>query len=248
MLAVIVVVSVMAGSVNIPVYASESEKTTVKDTMLGDELKKVDKEGKTVPEVVKELKKERTVDSTTYLLNNGMKKTVYYSDNVRYEDEKGNIKEYNPALVKADEKYLSDSKRQYPVTIDPSVTWSGVTNLPDVYVLKSSGGARTDVTAKRPTLTVTYYDGPTTASKVSAVCSSDSSRNHLKSGEDLKVSWEGINSKALDYVQYRVVNYDEAANASTDNYISYSDSTKIGTTSSGTKTITSSSDWAEVLL
>lgn len=45
LLAVIVVVSVMAGSVNILVYASESEKTTVKDTMLGDELKKVDKGG-----------------------------------------------------------------------------------------------------------------------------------------------------------------------------------------------------------
>ena len=32
-----------------------------------------------------------------------MKKTVYYSDNIRYEDENGNIKEYKPALVKADE-------------------------------------------------------------------------------------------------------------------------------------------------
>ena len=102
-LSVIIAVAVMATSVETPVYASKGEKTVVKEATNNGELQKVDKEWKAVPEVVKELKKERTVDSNTYLLNNGMKKTVYYSDNIRYEDENGNIKEYKPALVKADE-------------------------------------------------------------------------------------------------------------------------------------------------
>lgn len=311
-----------------------------------------------------------------------------YSEDVYFEleqlkSEKENVNRYLLKVV-ADEKYLSDSRRQYPVTIDPSVTWSGVTNLPDVYVLNSkpstnyfssgvktfsvgkgsqglfrsyiramklsdtvkgkyvesatltlyengantknvtiqvkpvkkefkcknvtwenkpngtndvlatitssgtSGakktvnltqwarnvargagagemnyglllmakdestssyvkfyGVRSDATAKRPKLTVTYYDGPTTPSSVSTASSADSNRNHLKSGEDLKVSWAGINSKVLDYVQYRVANYDEDANACTTNYVSYSSSTKIGTISSGTKTLASSSDWKE---
>ena len=100
-------------------------------------------------------------------------------------------------------------------------------------------GARTAATAKMPKLEVVYYDGPTKPDSVSLA------KVHMKSGEKLQVSWTGITSKALDYVQYKVKNYDESSQAVTTDYIDYSDSTKIGTTSSGTKTIDASNGWKE---
>lgn len=572
-IAVVLILAVTGTGIEMPVYA-EQKDSPVEATV---ENKNVDREGKEIPVAVRELKKERAIDSNTYLLNNGMKKTVYYSDNIRFEED-GQIKEYEPELVKTenedkedvakskviqeqdslrysyvnkagdtkqylpkritedtpvlltnnnyrvsfspltdteeqedtvfgektnkveiedekvsniitekkeekevianytyegedvalsyqslehgvkedivldsipetnifsftmsvenmtarlddvgggitfidedkdniiggipapvmndaskkgysedahyeleqiackkknlnkyilkivvDENYLNDSKRVYPVTIDPSVTWNGTGDLPDVYVLKSSGGtnyfssgvktfsvgkgsqglfrsyfratelkskvnnkyvesakltiyengantkgvkiqirpavsefkcktvtwnnqpggssailttftssgtsgakktinlttwarniakgsgdghknygllfraanestssyvkfygARSSDKSKVPKLAVTYYDGPTTASTVSAVSSANSARTYLQKGESLKVSWSGISSKALSYVQYRIVN--EAGTS----IVSYSDSTKLGTTSSGTKTI-----------
>ncbi len=92
-------------------------------------------------------------------------------------------------------------------------------------------GARSTDTAKVPKLAVTYYDGPTTASSVSGVSSADAGRTYLRAGESLKVNWAGISSQALSYVQYRI------ENASGTDVVNYSDSTKLGTTASGTKTI-----------
>lgn len=90
-----------------------------------------------------------------------------------------------------------------------------------------------------PKMEVVYYDGPTKPENVSLT------KVHIKSGEKLQVSWSGITSKALDYVQYKVKNYDESTHSATTDYIAYSDSTKLGTTSSGTKTIDASSGWKE---
>ena len=84
-----------------------------------------------------------------------------------------------------------------------------------------------------PKLKVVYYDAPTTASAVTAKCSSDANRSYLKSGESLKVSWAGISAHALSYVQYRIT--DASGNAL--NGYGYSASTKIGTTASGNSTI-----------
>ena len=84
-----------------------------------------------------------------------------------------------------------------------------------------------------PKLKVVYYDAPTTASAVTAKCSSDANRSYLKSGESLKVSWAGISAHALSYVQYRIT--DVSGNAL--NGYGYSASTKIGTTASGNSTI-----------
>lgn len=574
-ISVILALAIIASSFNVQVNAKQ-EQTNVETKSIN-----TDKEGKTEPVAIKELKKERTVDSNTYLLNNGMKKTVYYSDNIRYEED-GKVKAYNPEFVKTeesdkeeagkskvvsdsntseykyvneagdtkqylpktmkeetpvlltndkyrvsfspvsdenmqedtifenrtnaveienhevtniatekkeekkvkasykyankdvalsyqslehgikediilesvpdtntfsfvmsvenmmarlddvgggitfidedkdniiggipapvmhdagdkgysedayyelepleckkksvnkyilkvvvDESYLTSSERVYPVTIDPSVTWNGTGDLPDVYVLKASGGtnyfssgvktfsvgkgsqglfrsyirameltnrvtnkyvesakltiyengantkgakiqirpaladfkcktvtwnnqpggtsailasftssgtsgakkvvdltswarnvakgsgdgnknygllfrladesaasyvkfygARSTDTAKVPKLAVAYYDGPTTASTVSGVSSADAGRIYLRAGESLKVSWAGISSQALDYVQYRIENESGA------DVVKYSDNTKLGITSSGTKTINVSS-------
>lgn len=102
LLSVIVAIAIITTSVEMPVMASEKTVNSAqKET--SNQPTNVDKEGKAIPEVVKELKKERTENSNTYLLNNGMKKTIYYSDNIRYKDEKGKLKEYNPELIQIDE-------------------------------------------------------------------------------------------------------------------------------------------------
>ena len=84
-----------------------------------------------------------------------------------------------------------------------------------------------------PKLKVVYYDAPTTASAVTAKCSSDANRSYLKSGESLKVSWAGISAHALSYVQYRITD----ADGNTLSGHGYSTSTKIGTTASENATI-----------
>ena len=45
-----------------------------------------------------ELKDERTKNSTTYSLGNGLKKVVYYSDDVRYETKDGKLVDYDSSL------------------------------------------------------------------------------------------------------------------------------------------------------
>lgn len=100
-------------------------------------------------------------------------------------------------------------------------------------------GARTVSTAKMPKMEVVYYDGPTKPEEVSL------KKIHIKSGEKIQITWSGISSKALDYVQYKVKNYDESSKTTTSDFISYSENTKIGNTSSGLKTINESSEWGE---
>ena len=55
-------------------------------------------------DVVKtEIPEERTKNSTTWQLSNGMKQTVYYSSDVRYEDEEGELVDYDSSLVSVEE-------------------------------------------------------------------------------------------------------------------------------------------------
>lgn len=113
-LSVLLALAIIASNFNVQVNARQ-EQTNVETKNIN-----TDNEGKTEPVAIKELKNERTVDSNTYLLNNGMKKTVYYSDNIRYEED-GKVKAYNPELVKMDEsdkeeagksKVISDSNAE----------------------------------------------------------------------------------------------------------------------------------------
>ena|GEM_PF-761990 len=100
-------------------------------------------------------------------------------------------------------------------------------------------GSRASDTAKRPKLVATYYDGPTTATSVTV------DKYYLKSGETLKVNWAGITSQGLSYVQYRVAPFDESTDTIGDTYIAYSTSTKVGTTESGSSSISASTGWPE---
>ena len=78
------IISMTVTGVEMPVYASENNS---RETVQSQKQINAKEE----PKVIKELKNERTVDSNTYILNNGMKKTVYYSDKIRYE-EVGKVK------------------------------------------------------------------------------------------------------------------------------------------------------------
>ena len=64
------------------------------------------------PKVVEEVMSDRTTDSTTFLLSNGMKQTTYYSDDIYFENEKGQLSEYDNEFVKldkSDKKQVTDS-------------------------------------------------------------------------------------------------------------------------------------------
>jgi RHS repeat-associated protein len=98
---------------------------------------------------------------------------------------------------------------------------------------------RTGDTSKCPKFKVVYYDKPTKATELSV------NKSYLKSGDALTITWDGITSSALSYVQYAVMNYDIDADEATTSYISYSTSTKVGTSGSGSKKIVSSMNWPE---
>lgn len=85
--------------------------------------------------------------------------------------------------------------------------------------------------SNRPKMSVTYYDGPTTASSVS-VTPQYANNNHQKT---LHVNWVGISSHSLNRVEYRIANWGNGEE--TGDYVSYSSSTKIGTTGNGSADI-----------
>ena len=85
--------------------------------------------------------------------------------------------------------------------------------------------------SNRPKMSVTYYDGPTTASSVS-VTPQYANNNHQKT---LHVNWTGISSHSLNRVEYRIANWGNGEE--TGDYVSYSSSTKIGTTGNGSADI-----------
>lgn len=80
-------------------------------------------------------------------------------------------------------------------------------------------------------MSVTYYDGPTTASSVS-VTPQYANNNHQKT---LHVNWAGISSHSLNRVEYRIANWGNGEE--TGDYVSYSSSTKIGTSGNGSADI-----------
>ena len=83
----------------------------------------------------------------------------------------------------------------------------------------------------RPKMSVTYYDGPTTASSVSVTPQYVNNNNQ----KTLHVSWAGISSHSLNRVEYRIANWEDGEEAG--DYVSYSSATKIGTGGSGSTDI-----------
>lgn len=67
-----------------------------------------DKE-KTEPEVVKEIKRERTENTNTYLLSDGSKKMEIFAEDIRYK-ENGKWKNYDTSLISVDETGAQELK------------------------------------------------------------------------------------------------------------------------------------------
>jgi len=100
-------------------------------------------------------------------------------------------------------------------------------------------GSRHATSSYRPKLTVVHYDPPTVATSLTVT------PQYVKEGSTVTAKWAGITSQGLSYVQYRLAGYDHTNNKETGDVVSYSTSTKLGTASSGSVTITASSGWAE---
>ena len=91
-------------------------------------------------------------------------------------------------------------------------------------------GSRHASSTLRPKFTVEYYDGPTIASSIKL------SKSYLKPNNTTTLTWSGIESKALDKVEYRVLSYnDKTKETGTTNVI---EPTSIGTTQSGSAELT----------
>ena len=63
-------------------------------------------------EIVQEVLEDRETDSTTFLLSNGMKQTTYYSDDIYFKNEKGELEEFNSEFRKLnneEKKNVSES-------------------------------------------------------------------------------------------------------------------------------------------
>ena len=61
-----------------------------------------------------------------------------YSENLSYDIEPDGGEDSYLLTLHLDEDYFQDKDRQYPVTIDPTVTWTGSTDFWDVYVINGS--------------------------------------------------------------------------------------------------------------
>ena len=118
MISAVMAMALCVTSVNVSAVQLESE-ITKKNALMSDKQeiienddKSIDDEGREKPVVIKEIKSMRDENSNTYLMSNGMKKTVYYSDNIRFEED-GKLKKYNSELVAAesqDKKIISLAK------------------------------------------------------------------------------------------------------------------------------------------
>lgn len=53
-----------------------------------------------------EIEEERTENTTTYQLANGQKKVVFHGENVRFENEKKELVDYDASLTKIKEKVI----------------------------------------------------------------------------------------------------------------------------------------------
>ena len=57
-----------------------------------------------------EIVEERTQNSTTWQLSDGRKMTEFYSSDVRYEDEDGDLVDYDTSLVAVDSELNADGE------------------------------------------------------------------------------------------------------------------------------------------
>lgn len=74
-----------------------------------------------------------------------------YNDNIRYEIEKKTDTIYELKMI-LDQDFLNNSSIAYPITVDPSVSWTGNSQITDSYIFNGSKYAD-----------INFYDSGTTA-------------------------------------------------------------------------------------
>ena len=97
--------------------------------------------------------------------------------------------------------------------------------------------SRTVTAAKRPKLTVVYYDGPTTAETIKGT------PIHMKPGTTFNVAWTGIVSKSLNRIEYRMAKYDDATKTAGDDVFAYDSTKSLGKKESGNADVSESTSW-----
>ena len=92
-----------------------------------------------------------------------------YSEDIIYNIEKSEENKYILTMTLS-EDYLNDKDRVYPVTVDPTITWTGESNLIDTYILSNSKYADTN-----------FYNSGTTAFPIGYTSSMGTCRSLIRS-------------------------------------------------------------------
>lgn len=117
-----------------------------------------------------------------------------YSEDITYDIKlKEDSKDIYILTMTVDEDYLNSKDRQYPVKIDPTITWTGDSNIIDTYIINGSSYADTN-----------FYDSGTTAFPV-GVGSQGINRSLIK-GKKLFSTVEG------KYVEKATLTLSETSN------------------------------------
>ena len=111
----------------------------------------------------------------------------------------------------------------------------GSTDIKNAAVFYSQRASNTNF---RPKLFITYYDNPTKADTFIV------SPYNKATGKNIAIAYSGVESQILSHVQYKVEKYDDSTKSITGSFIPYSSNTIIGTKSSGSSIIDTST-WTE---
>lgn len=111
----------------------------------------------------------------------------------------------------------------------------GSTDIKNAAVFYSQRASNTNF---RPKLFITYYDNPTKADTFIV------SPYNKATGKNIAIAYSGVESQILSHVQYKVEKYNDSTKSVTGSFIPYSSNTIIGTKSSGSSIIDTST-WTE---
>lgn len=130
LMAFVLVVTLATSSVSINSFSVKAEEVSKKEekTEVGSNI---NSDGYCKPEVVEKVVSDRTTDSTTFLLSNRMKQTTYYSDDIYFENEKGELAEYDSEFVKLDKNDRKQVTNSVEVSGNEKDKYSYVNNEGD---------------------------------------------------------------------------------------------------------------------
>ncbi|WP_343346252.1 DNRLRE domain-containing protein [Terrisporobacter petrolearius] len=174
------------------------------------------------------------------IIDDWKEKTVTWNNKPRYSTSDGAYgsftttgtlyKERNLNLTTYARKIASNQIKDYGLMLKAENETTSTGKYSKFY------GSRHSNTSLRPKFTLEYYDGPQQPTSV------DISPQYMNGSQSLKVSWEGITSKSLNRVQYRIAKCDDNGNVTDSEYIPYK-TLKTTSSSSGSATISDAKNW-----